>query len=340
MNTTRRRLRRLPLLITALAISGFALPRAARACGPGYDVWHVLADGESLPANAGIPVGASWADVSLAVTVDGDPASVSKAEELSGDIHDSLTSITIYQIHPQPEPGQVVEATLFCNPDQTSCNRRPTISYVAGAVDDTAPPPVTDLAVDVHRFPFVPGNGELCDSSSDTDTDTAYYLRFSGHATGCSPTYHEVEFIDTNNETWRSITANEALHNLRYLGLANDDFDPTTVCARVTSFDLAGNKSEPVEVCGACRVRDDDATNDIYPPEKPSWTEADLFTEDDMCVPLARESDEAPVCEDDTAAGDGVGGCRVSTDAPSAWALTLLLGLPLLRRRAASRQGS
>ncbi len=337
-------------LITSLAVSAAVIPSVAQACSPGFDVWHLLEEGQSLPANAGIPLGSSWSEAQLTVTVDGMPASVELAGALSGEIHDELESVKIYRIVPQPEPGQVVEATLQCDALQSRCSGRPVVSYVAGPEDHEAPEPVPGVAFDIHHFPFVEANGHTCDSSSETDADTAYYVRFTGVREPCGQVFHKVEFVDADNKTRRTIAKNRIdLKQFRFLAVTDAAVDPAMPCIRVTSFDTAGNMSEPVEVCGACRVRDDDATNSYYPPEEPSWSAADLFADDDLCtsLPVAPESEEEPGCEGfehtDGEAGssddggldydDGDAGCKISSESPAPWTVMLLLGLPLLRRR-------
>lgn len=277
----RRRLVPVFLSIAALATAGVAaLP--ASACPPPLPglTGSVPKSGETYPANAAVFLfGAQVSLDDVAVTVDGQPASLVPAEEVASL---GLSSKAVL-VDPQPAKGQsvLIEGT-FCAPEY-QCPVA-SVTFTAGAPDVSSPAPPSSVVFNVHDYPDFKSSGGDCQS----DSDLAFWVHLFGvpASAGESPVIYSVEaFRDAGLSdlafAQRVFFQSEevTVQARKTTAFLNGAEAPEALCFRVTALDASGNEAAgAVVTCEPCHYKQETGQPvDFLPPAEPEWTAQDIY---------------------------------------------------------------
>ena len=308
----------LTLTSSALAAALLLAPRPSAACsGIAFQGFRAPENGATYPANALVFAGGGAVDVTA--TIDGVPATATLVEELSGEIA-PLSFARAFRLDPQPQPGQTV---IVVSKAGYEGGEEEVVEYVAGPEDVTAPAPVSDLSLDAHSFGLTTPNGASCNGPEDAQLWVRYGVETA--AAEEAPVLAWVELVKPTaamGSTLRRLVMVPG-DGVRFSDTFGDA-DLAGACVRVTAVDLANNAAEPVEVCGACRLREDSTGVDAESaPEEPAWTAEDYLA-DGPCGEMYVGEDEE---------GAGCGCSTRSRPLPSLLFASLLAPLALLARR-------
>lgn len=261
------------LAAAALALASLA-PRPASACSPGDPVLDaVLPATDTHPANAAVIVrGSQLLPDLLSATIDGAPATLVVDTAFSDlGVYEGYDLLAL-RLDPAPQPGQqVVIVGEPCNAPEVNTCPELDLQFTAGPPDLTPPLPLAIEPFDVERLLSQQSGGcggphyySLIDVDFAIPADilagevAVFYDTTADHqATGLAGAERgHIDTLPGNGKTTIEV------------GAIGDEFPIEGWCLTARTIDAAGNASEPVTSCAACRWYEGHSQNlfDVWTP--------------------------------------------------------------------------
>lgn len=254
----------------------------AEACSPIDGIWSAIPDhGGPLPSGSRLLLAGSFDPGSIAITIDGDPATLMRDDGLP--VKGGFGAA--FAIAPTPPEGAVVELRN-CSWGSPRCDGADVWTWPVLAPDATAPAPVLGLEYGIYDHVDLDTSGNSCGNGETFDATIYAHATVPGEAAGGAIRQALFQVLDLE----RDVVLGEVMLDVpsdggrvdAVLGVPADAPEPLEgrLCVLATVLDLSGNRSEPVSSCDPHHVAiDPDQEEPEYAnglPEEPDW---DAFEE-------------------------------------------------------------